>query len=474
MTKTSSKKKAPSKKKESTPKTKSKSQAKPEVGAEVSPSETTVPSAVTSAEPLPPVAEGGGGQAAAPEPKRPRTREEILFQVFESPYRPVTAFAVSEKSLAPQEESPRDSERDRVLFRNFRWKEEEAAFLKAEAERIEAERIARKKAEAERLAREKAEAQRLEAERIAKEKAEAERREAERIAREKAEAERLEAERIAKEKAEAERLAREKAEAQRLEAERIAKEKAEAERREAERIAAEEAEKKRKAEEQAKAELAAMAQQRAQAAASVTVTYTAKCDTPTPKQEDPMDKSIKLLAACIAAILLLLIGVSTSNMCKYVVKESGKGIEIWQGRFAPMGYKLLVSLPDMQPGCIRPNAALSKAEVFPFICRYYLNKADLVIEQPGDLDVGKIKSLVREAAPYAINDDLKNAVDLRLKGLGHMADLYRAEVLVEKGTPGSLLKAKDMLKRAKASAIGETSQRVIEAKLAEIEARMAQ
>ena len=419
MTKTSSKKKAPSKKKESTPKTKSKSQAKPEVGAEVSPSETTVPSAVTSAEPLPPVAEGGGGQAAAPEPKRPRTREEILFQVFESPYRPVTAFAVSEKSLAPQEESPRDSERDRVLFRNFRWKEEEAAFLKAEAERIEAERIARKKAEAE-------------------------------------------------------RLAREKAEAQRLEAERIAKEKAEAERREAERIAAEEAEKKRKAEEQAKAELAAMAQQRAQAAASVTVTYTAKCDTPTPKQEDPMDKSIKLLAACIAAILLLLIGVSTSNMCKYVVKESGKGIEIWQGRFAPMGYKLLVSLPDMQPGCIRPNAALSKAEVFPFICRYYLNKADLVIEQPGDLDVGKIKSLVREAAPYAINDDLKNAVDLRLKGLGHMADLYRAEVLVEKGTPGSLLKAKDMLKRAKASAIGETSQRVIEAKLAEIEARMAQ
>jgi len=187
-----------------------------------------------------------------------------------------------------------------------------------------------------------------------------------------------------------------------------------------------------------------------------------------------MDKSIKLLAACIAAMLLLLIGVSTSNMCKYVVKESGKGIEIWQGRFAPMGYKPLVSLPDMQPGCIRANVTLSKAEVFPFICRYYLNKADLVIEQPGDLDIGKIKSLVGEAAPYAINDDLKNAVDLRLKGLGHMADLYRADVLVEKGTPGSLLKAKDMLTRAKASAMGETSQRLIEAKLVELEARMAQ
>ncbi|MEW6261391.1 MAG: hypothetical protein AB1547_15960, partial [Thermodesulfobacteriota bacterium] len=281
-------------------------------------------------------------------------------------------------------------------------------------------------------------------------------------------------ERIAKEKAEAERIAREKAEAERLEAERIAREKAEAERREAERIAAEQAEKKRKAEEQAKAELAAMAQQRAQAAASVTVTYSAKCDTPKPKQEDPMDKSIKILAGCIAAILLLLIGVSASNMSNYVVKDAKKGIEIWQGRFSPVGYKLLVSLPDIQPGCIRSNVVLSKAEIFPFVCRYYLNKADLVIEQPGDLDFGRIKSLVREAAPYAITNELKSAVDLRLNGLGQVTDLYRAEVLVDKGTPVSLQKAKDIYIRAKAAANSETSRKLIEAKLAEIEARMAQ
>ena len=116
---------------------------------------------------------------------------------------------------------------------------EEELHIKAEAERLEAERIAREKAEAERLeaeriAREKAEAERLEAERIAREKAETERLEAERIAREKAEAERLEAERIAREKAEAERL----------EAERIAKEKAEKERLEAEKAQAEEPKKK--------------------------------------------------------------------------------------------------------------------------------------------------------------------------------------------------------------------------------------
>ena len=127
--------------------------------------------------------------------------------------------------------------------------EERLAAEKAEQERLEAERIAaEKKSEEERLAAEKAEQERLEAERIAAEK----KAEEERLAAEKAEQERLEAERIAAEKkAEEERLAAEKAEQERLEAERIAAEKkaeeerlaaekAEQERLEAERIAAEE------------------------------------------------------------------------------------------------------------------------------------------------------------------------------------------------------------------------------------------
>ena len=142
--------------------------------------------------------------------------------------------------------------------------EERLAAEKAEQERLEAERIAaEKKAEEERLAAEKAEQERLDAERIAAEK----KAEEERLAAEKAEQERLEAERIAAEKkAEEERLAAEKAEQERLEAERIAAEKkseeerlaaekAEQERLEAERIAAEKkAEEERLAAEKAEQE----------------------------------------------------------------------------------------------------------------------------------------------------------------------------------------------------------------------------
>ncbi|MCB1142233.1 MAG: hypothetical protein KDK54_08340, partial [Leptospiraceae bacterium] len=85
--------------------------------------------------------------------------------------------------------------------------DERLAREKAEAERLEKERLA--KLEAERLEKERL--AKLEAERLAKEKAEKERLEKERLA--KLEAERLEKERLAK--LEAERLAKEKAEKER-------------------------------------------------------------------------------------------------------------------------------------------------------------------------------------------------------------------------------------------------------------------
>ncbi|SDZ03986.1 Chemotaxis protein histidine kinase CheA, partial [Lysobacter sp. yr284] len=160
-----------------------------------------------------------------------------------------------------------------------RLEAERVAAEQAEAERLEVERTAAEQAEAERIAAQKAEADRIaeeerleyerleaqyaaeaeaarqEAERAETEKAEAQRLaaehlEAERLAAEQAEAERLEAERVAAEQAEAERLeaervAAEQAEAERLEAERVAAEQAEAERLEAERVAAEQAEAER-------------------------------------------------------------------------------------------------------------------------------------------------------------------------------------------------------------------------------------
>jgi chemotaxis protein histidine kinase CheA len=430
MTKANPKKKSTPKKKENA----KKAQREPK------PAPQNEPSAATghSASPKPDTPRQEEAVAASPQkplikPSRPKTREEILFLTFESDYRPIVPYAPSEKILPPNNPQPSDPGLETIRFRQFHWVEEEAAFRKAQAERMEAERIAKEKAEAERL----------EAERIAKEKAEAEKREAERIAREKAEAERVEAERIAREKAEAARLEAEKAE------------------------------QKRKAEEQAKAELLAMTKKKEQESASVSVTYPTKCDNHQ-KKGDSVDKSIKFLIAGVAALLLLLIGVSASNMCTYIAKETPKGVEIWQGRFSPIGHKLLITLPGIKADAIHPNVVLPRKVVFPFICRYYLDKADQLIEQPGELDFPKIRALIHQAAPYADTEELKAAVNLRLNGLGQMVEIYKADVLIDKGTPISLQKAKDMLTKAGATAQTESQKKLIESRLSEIEAKMAQ
>ncbi|MGD9974099.1 MAG: hypothetical protein AB7S77_13650 [Desulfatirhabdiaceae bacterium] len=412
-----------------------------------------------------------------PVEKKPITRAELISRRFDSQYvaQPVTVAATKPDipEAPPFISSTTDEEYQRikaVLFRQFDFKEAAAAFEKAEierlaaekaeAERLEAERIAAEKAEAERIAAEKAriEAERLEAERIAAEKAEAER-----IAAEKAriEAERLEAERIAAEKAEAERIAAEKA---RIEAERIAAEKAEAARLEAERIAAEKARI-----EKAKAELEAMklAQSREKTSS---VTY----EKPkTKKGDDAMDKSIKMMAGGVLALFLLLCVSSFSNTGKYYIKTTSSGIDIWQGRFSPMGEKLMLSLPGLQAPETH-GATYSKKEIYPIIFEYYLEKTDALIKTADYSTIEAIRAQMNQARPYAITQSHKQAVDIRLNGLDQMLELYKADVFASYGTLEGYQAARDILVQARTMTQYGQQTETIDKRLAAIEAAMDQ
>jgi len=390
-----------------------------------------------------------------PVEKKPVTRAELIFRRFESRYAaPAISSTVTKPDFPdapPFISSTNDVEYQRikaVLFRQFDFQEAAAAFEKAQAERIEAERIAAEKA-------------RIEAERIAAEKVEAERLEAQRIAAEKAEEERLEAERIALEKAEAERVAAEKA---RIEAERIAAEKAEAERLETERIAAEKARV-----EKAKAELEAMKMAQSQEKTS-SVTY----DTPKSKKgDDAMEKSIKIAAGCVLALFLLLCVASYSNTGNYYIKSTTSGIDIWQGRFSPIGEKLMLSLPGLQAPETRA-AKYSKKDIYPIIFNYYLEKADALIKTADDSTIGAIRSVMKQASPYAITQAHKHAVDIRLNGLDQMLELYKADVFASYGTREGYQAAKDVLTKARTMVKDGQQTEFIDKKLAGIQASMDQ
>jgi hypothetical protein len=335
------------------------------------------------------------------------------------------------------------------------------------------ERIAIEKAAAEKAATEKAEAERIAAEKTATEKAEAERIAAEKAATEKAEAERIAAEKAATEKAEAERIAAEKAATEKAEAEHIAAEKAAA------------AEQRKKA-----AEL-----QRA-SAPKVKITYDAQPVQPakdtelqpasTPKarishaqpvvpakDSDPMDKTIKIAAGCLAFLVLILIGASLCNSQKFYIKTAKNGIEIWQGRFSPKGEKQLVSLVGINMPA-KVQKVYSKKDIYPLIFNYFLNKADALLYAPGIPDFAGIRCYIDLAQPYATTQELRDTATLRLNSIAQALLIYKADIAASRGTMTDLESAMVFLSKAKVMNLDKAQAESLDKKIKAVTWRLEQ
>ena len=230
------------------------------------------------------------------------------------------------------------------------------------------------------------------------------------------------------------------------EGERYAAEKAAAEKAEAERIAAEKA-------------AAALERKKAielQQASTpkVKITYDQPAQPvqpalPAKVAADPVDISIKIGAGCLALLVLILLGTSLCNSQKFYIKPAKNGIEIWQGRFAPMGEKQLISLAGVKSP-EKLKKIYSDLDVYPIICRYFLNKADAVLDAPGIPDFEGMKHYINLAEPYAMTRELRDAADLRLNSMAKTLLIYKADIAVSRGSIADLEAAVGFLYKAKA------------------------
>ncbi len=150
------------------------------------------------------------------------------------------------------------------------------------------------------------------------------------------------------------------------------------------------------------------------------------------KGTEPMDATVKgMLAICIAVILTLIISSYSNNSDYYMVNKKG-AMEIQQGRFAPAGRQVLVTLPDMNaPEPVKNK--YSKEEVFPYIVKYYTEKADAVINASAMPDLDKVRSYLDKALSFAVTDESRNAVNARYKDIDLMMLLYKADIAASKG-----------------------------------------
>ena len=237
----------------------------------------------------------------------------------------------------------------------------------------------------------------------------------------------------------------------------------------AEKTAADE----RAADERAAAEKAADERAAAEKAAEpdVSVTYGPPDydDTISP---DPSKKVVKYLIAAFVVLVALIIHTSIQNMNNYYLSATHGALEIWQGKFSPMGKELLLSLPGAQPP-VKIKDVYSKTDVFPIIFDYYVEKADMLLEVSGMPDFKGVKKYLNRALSYATPETPMEAAYDRLNNIELMILLYKADVAASKATISDLKDAKVYLTQTSKLDLDEPQAEMIKQKIDAIDDMIA-
>lgn len=191
------------------------------------------------------------------------------------------------------------------------------------------------------------------------------------------------------------------------------------------------------------------------------------------EEPEPMSRAIKLGIAGAILLVLILLGVSQNNSAKYYIHPKEGALEIWKGRFSPKDNRFFMVLHGVQLEQA-PKAVYTRAEVFPMIFAYYLEKADTLLEVRGLPDFEGIKGYLYQAQSYAITPAMKNNVDGRLNSIERMILLYKADVAISKNTKASLAAALKALQKASALVANPTQQQEIDQKIELIKRRQVE
>lgn len=163
--------------------------------------------------------------------------------------------------------------------------------------------------------------------------------------------------------------------------------------------------------------------------------------------KEPMSLPVKIAIAAAVTFVFLLLAISYNNGSKYYIQPKENAIEIWKGCFSPKDTKLFMTLNDVQLS--EPVKEIyTKAEVFPLILNFYIEKADSLLEAPGLPDFKEIKDYLHQAEEFIVTEEMEAAVTSRLNNIERMSLLYKADVAMSKNTEDSLESAINMLKEA--------------------------
>jgi hypothetical protein len=170
-------------------------------------------------------------------------------------------------------------------------------------------------------------------------------------------------------------------------------------------------------------------------------------------------------------IFIVLIGLviraSYDNTKKYYLKSAAGAVEIWQGTFSPGGTERILIMPGVQmPQKLK--GVYGKEDVYPLAFKFYVSKADAIMEVPGMPDFIGIKSYLNRALSFATTDDLRQTAHGRINQIDRLILFYKADVAATKGTRAGFETALDYLDQAAKLNPDEIETELIQKKKASI------
>jgi transposase len=206
-----------------------------------------------------------------------------------------------------------------------------------------------------------------------------------------------------------------------------------------------------------------------------TVTEPPSAPAYTPPPGEPMDKTLKYAMVGFGALIAILLLASLSNSNNFYFKQKEQMVQLWQGRFAPMGERFVASFSDAKIFDSIPvkKDVYSKKEAYRVLSAYFVQRADEILRTGETPDMKTVKSYLTKASRYAQSEPEKQAVRMRLNSIEFLILMSKADLALNKGTPAEFEAARKYLAQAIPLASTDLQKEVLMKRLAAVEHALA-
>jgi len=206
-----------------------------------------------------------------------------------------------------------------------------------------------------------------------------------------------------------------------------------------------------------------------------TVTEPPSAPSYTPPPDEPTDKMLKYAIVGFGALIAILLLASLSNSNNFYFKQKGQMVELWQGRFAPMGECFVASFSDAKIFDSIPvkKDVYSKKEAYRVLSAYFVQRADEILRTGETPDMKTVKSYLTQASHYAQSESEKQAIRMRVNSIEFLILMSKADLALNKGTTAEFEAAKKYLTQAIPVASTDFQKELLMKRLAAVEHALA-